>query len=110
MIGMNKVFNANSLRVSFEQQIRCLKIISNTMYQNEDKASKAIPIKTMPKSSDLIFNSDNQSNQKAENISKAMTYYLNKMSERGNFIFDFVFFCIKRKKEAAFYIIIIFKV
>jgi small subunit ribosomal protein S9 len=33
-------------------------------------------------SSDLIFNNENKSNQKAENISRAMTYYLKKLSER----------------------------
>jgi hypothetical protein len=78
-----KIISANGSRNSF--QMRYFNI--SAVLGNESNVKKSTHEKaTTTKSSNLIFNNENKTNEKAENISRAMTYYLKKRSERGKLI------------------------
>ena len=69
--------NASNIAKLYLCQIRCLTlrpVVNNKAKQND----------APPSPSDLVFNSENKSNQKAENISRAMSFYLDKLNERGS--------------------------
>ena len=80
--NLKKIICANGPRISF--QTRCFKF--SAVIENDSNAKRAVDEKTATKkSSELLFNSESKNNQKAENISRAMAYYLKHLNERGNY-------------------------
>ena len=77
LVHLKKIICSNGPRNSY--QTRYFRITS--VFEKESNANKD----TTAKSSELLFNNESNNNQKAENISRAMTYYLKKLEERGNF-------------------------
>ena len=81
-VCLKKIICGNGPRNSF--QTRCFKF--SAVIENESNAKKAIDEKnSTTKSSELLFNSESKNNQKAENISREMAYYLKNLNERGNY-------------------------
>ena len=80
-----KIFNSNVAR-SYLCQIRSLSLsgVSNDKPRDSSVSKNASDGPSAPSPSDLMFSTENKSNQKAENISRAMSYYLNKLRERGS--------------------------
>jgi len=78
-----KIISANGSRNSFQMRyFNISAVLGNESNEKKSTHEKA----TTTKSSNLIFNNENKTNEKAENISRAMTYYLKKRSERGKLI------------------------
>jgi hypothetical protein len=100
-LSLNNLVLKNALNTS----IRLMNKSTGKSTNNSDEIDTDFVEKDYAISSDVFFTSgDSQTNQKAENISRAMAYYLDKLSKRGSFFVNVCLFCTSFRKyfEANF--------
>lgn len=80
----SSVFHLNSIKNVNKSKLYLNQVsYSATSATNNKNVFKTTTDSAAKSTSDLFFNSDDKKNEKAEKISRAMSYYLEKLNERG---------------------------
>ena len=85
--GQNYLSRLSSSNLNIVKYISTSNCCSNGQKSSESNQRPPMSPKSQ---SQLAFADEFKKNQKAENISRAMSYYIEKLTERGCIIFDYL--------------------